>query len=76
MTTSEEPGSGGSDLKNAESYDGKAVKSILEKLLNSCVGERYVGAIEVHHVLEGLKLFEINRQFTYFNLRDTPCICG
>ena len=64
------------DLENPESHGGCSVKSMLEKLLNKSVGERDVGAIEVHHILEGLPLLECNRQFTYLHISGEREVTG
>ena len=44
------------------------MKTILQRLLNKSVGERDVGAIEVHHILDSLPLFDCNRQFVYLSV--------
>ena len=51
--------------ENPDAQDGRSAKSVLERLLNKSVGERDVGSIEVHHILDSLPLFECNREFVY-----------
>ena len=52
------------------------MKTILEKLLNKTVGERDIGAVETHHLMEGLPLLECSRQFVPLNIGGQRRVVG